>query len=261
MKQITESSIPVTDRLSALSEAVRLRIVRLLEQQELSVGEVAAVVQLPQSTVSRHLKQLANAGWVAKRPIGTATFYSLVLDDLPEPARDLWTAIRSGIDTDDPDIQEDNRRVRAVLDNRKSDSRSFFGRIAGEWDEIRLELFGEHFTSLGLLALIPPTWTIADFGCGTGNATELLAPYVGKVIAIDQSQPMLEAAQKRLGKRDNVEFLEGAIESCPLNTNAVDAAVTVLVLHHLPDPAEAIREMARVTKPGGLVLAVDMHAH
>lgn len=251
----------VTDRLSALSDPVRLRMVRVLEIEELSVGEVASVVQLPQSTVSRHLKLLATAGWVGKRPIGTSTFYSVVLDDLPQPARDLWCAVRAGLDPEDPIYHEDDRRVRAILDNRKADSRSFFGRKAGEWDEIRTQLFGEHFTALGLLALIPPTWTVADFGCGTGNAVELLAPHVAKVIAIDQSQPMLDAARKRLGDRDNVEFVEGAIESAPLRSNSVDAAVMVLVMHHIPEPAEALREMARVTRPGGLVAVIDMHQH
>ncbi|MEM1166893.1 MAG: metalloregulator ArsR/SmtB family transcription factor [Planctomycetota bacterium] len=258
---IETASIPVTVRLSALSEPVRLRIVRVLELHELSVGEVASVVQLPQSTVSRHLKLLANAGWVSKRPIGTATFYALVVDELADDARALWQAVRDGIDPEDADIRADNRRVRSVLENRKADSRAFFGRKAGEWDEIRRELFGEHFTALGLLSLVPPTWTVADFGCGTGNAAELLAPHVRRVIAIDQSQPMLDAARQRLGEVSNVEFVEGAIESAPLANDSVDASVMVLVLHHIAEPADAIREMARVTQPGGVVAVVDMHAH
>lgn len=254
------ASTPLTDRLAALSEVVRLRICRLLERHELSVGEVASVVQLPQSTVSRHLKVLSDAGWVQKRAEGTATLYRLVPDDLDAPHRSLWLTIRDQLD-EDVAVADDLRRVKTVLAERKTDSLSFFGRVAGEWDKVRGELFGEDFTARALLALLPRDWVVADLGCGTGNIAELLAPNVKQVVAVDQSGPMLEAAKKRLEGIGNVRFVAGPIEALPLENASVDAAVCALVLHHVADPLEAMREMRRILRPSGRALIIDMFAH
>lgn len=254
------TSNPLTERLAALSEVIRLRICRLLERHELSVGEVASVVQLPQSTVSRHLKVLSDAGWVQKRAEGTATLYRLVPDDLDAPHRSLWLTIREQLD-DDVSVADDLRRVKSVLSERKTDSLSFFGRVAGEWDKVRGELFGEDFTARALLALLPRDWVVADLGCGTGNIAELLAPRVKQVVAVDQSGPMLEAAKKRLEGIGNVKFVAGPIEALPLESGSVDAAISALVLHHVAEPLDALREMRRVLKPGGRALVIDMFAH
>ncbi len=254
------STTTLTDRLAALSEPLRLRICRLLERHELSVGEVAKVVQLPQSTVSRHLKVLAAAEWVQKRAEGTATLYRLLLDDLPADARALWLPIREQLDAD-ATSEEDLRRLDAVLAERRTDSLSFFGRLGGEWDRVRAELFGTHFTAPALLAALPQEWVVADVGCGTGNAGELLAPFVREVVAVDQSAIMLDAARRRLSAHENVRFLQGPIEALPLAPASVDATVTVLVLHHIADPLGALRELRRVLKPGGLTMIVDMLEH
>ena len=255
----------VTDRLSALSDAVRLRMLRLLEAEELSVGEVASVFQLPQSTVSRHLSTLGKAGWLVKRQFGTATYHSLTLDDLDEEARAVWMVVRAQIGRM-TETDEDDRRLAGVLADRKTDSLSFFGRVGGEWDAIRNELFGERITALGLLSLVHPDWTVADIGCGTGNAAELLAGCVGRVIAIDPSETMLEAARKRIGVKDrgSVEFVQGSIESLPLADRSVDAACCFLVMHHVDSPAKALREISRTLtheKGGGVALVIDMSRH
>src|SRR5690606_35583909 len=113
MKRTNELEM-VTDRLAALAEPIRLRIARLLESEELTVGEVAKVVQLPQSTVSRHLKLLGEGGWLARRNVGTATLYRLVLDDLGPESRALWLTVRGQM-TETPDLSEDARRLSAVL--------------------------------------------------------------------------------------------------------------------------------------------------
>lgn len=259
----------VTLRLLALGDPVRLRLMRLLEREELSVGELASVVQLPQSTVSRHLKTLSDLpgckvnggpGLLVKRAEGTATMYRLVLDDLAADARELWVTVRDQLG-EAPEFAEDGRRLAGVLGDRRTDTQTFFGRFAGEWDGLRSDLFGQAFTLQAMLTLLPPEWTVADLGCGTGNAAELLAPVVKRVVAVDQSAPMLAAAKKRLSGISNVEFVRGELESLPLDSESVDAAVCVLVLHHLNDPAAAVREMARILKPGGVALIVDMVAH
>ncbi len=255
---------PVTERLLALAEPIRLRVLRLLEREELSVGEVARVVQLPQSTISRHLKTLADGGWIVKRAEGTATLYRLILDELPESSRSLWLTVREqlAVDAANPaELAEDLRRLAGVIAERREDSQAFFGRVAGQWDDLRAELFGRHFTALSLLHLLPPAWTVADLGCGTGNIAELLCPVVARVIAIDQSDAMLAAARKRLGSVPNVEWKQGSLLDLPIASGSVDAAACVLVLHHIDEPALALREMARILRPGGLALVVDMLEH
>jgi ubiquinone/menaquinone biosynthesis C-methylase UbiE/DNA-binding transcriptional ArsR family regulator len=260
--------------LAVLSDPARLRVLRLLEREELSVGELARVLQLPQSTVSRHLKVLADddgagsngAGWLSRRDRGTASFYRLLLDDLALPARQLWVTVREQLAAGEDhglaaEFAEDLRRLTAVLNDRRMDTQTFFGQAAGEWDEVRNELFGQAFTVQSLLNMLPPGWTVADLGCGTGNAAECLAPVVKRVLAVDQSEPMLAAAKKRLSGSSNVEFLRGELQALPIETGSVDAAVSVLVLHHLPDPQPAIREMARILRPGGVALVVDMVSH
>ena len=250
----------VSDLLAALSEPLRLRALRVLESEELSVGEIGRVLQVPQSTVSRHLRTLLDGGWVLSRTEGTSTLYRLLMDELSPQLRDVWLAVRSQLGGT-LEAAEDRRRLDAVIAERREDTRAFFGRIAGEWDGVRNELFGDRATLRALLPLIPPTWTVADLGCGTGNAAELLAPCVERVIAVDQSPEMLDAARTRLGAYTNVEFREGDLEHLPLTDGAVDAAVCVLVLHHMNEPEAACREMARVLQPGGVLLIVDMIEH
>jgi len=257
MKQVTP---PITDRLSALSEPVRLRICRVLEHNELTVGELAKVLQLPQSTVSRHLKLLAEAGWTQKRAEGTAALYRLVLDDLGPESRQLWVLVRSQMG-DDSHIADDERRVRSVLAERAPNTQAYFGRLGGDWDRVRKELFGNECTGRALAALLPATWTVADFGSGTGNTADIIGPFVREVILIDQSSTMLAAARHRLAERTNVRFVESAVDRVPLADASVDAATCLLVLHHLAEPASALREMARVIRPGGVVLVLDMVAH
>lgn len=257
---IDSEAPPLTERLAALSEQIRLRLLRLLERDELSVGEVAKVVQLPQSTVSRHLKLLADAGWLMRRAEGTASYYRLLHDDLPAESRELWNTVRRQF-ADSAQLREDDRRLDSVLAERSADSMAFFGRVAGEWDAIRVDLFGPDFTPRALLGLIPHEWTVADLGCGTGNIAELLAPLVRHVIAVDQSAPMIKAAKKRLRGHKNVEFVRGDLLALPQEDASVDAATCALVLHHLDDPAGALAEMRRIVRPGGTALIIDMQEH
>jgi ArsR family transcriptional regulator len=178
----------------------------------------------------------------------------------------VWVAVRELLRSPEGrkagiDSEEDARRLESVMAERREDSLGYFGRVAGQWDDVRTELFGGRFTPVGLLHLLPREWVVADLGCGTGNASELLAPLVKKVVAVDQSGPMLAAAKRRLEGVKNVEFVEGDLTRLPLKDASVDAAVCVLVLHHVEKPADALAEMRRVVKPGGMALVVDMVAH
>lgn len=257
------SPTELSEMITSLGDPSRLRLLRLLERQELSVGEVAKVFQIPQSTASRQLKILAEAGWLSRRAEGTATYYSMIADDLTEAGRAVWGAVRGTMGRG-PELEEDDRRVQGVLAERRTDSVGYFGRVRGEWDHVRAELFGGRFTTTALLALIRPDWVVADIGCGTGNVAELLSPVVEHVIAIDQSEPMLSAAQERLGGATNVSFTRASVEGLPIEQGSVDAAVCMLVLHHIDDPSRAVSEVRRVLRPdrgGGVLALVDMLAH
>lgn len=255
----------MVSRLAVLADPMRLRMLRALERHELAVGEVAATVQLPQSTVSRHLKALADAGWVFKRQESTATLYRLVADDLPEDLRAIWVPVRSAfVASNEAEVQSDQRRVEQVLAERRTDSRTFFGRVAGEWQHHRSTLFGHGFTGPAMLSMLQPRWTVADLGCGSGDAARLLAPVVESVVAVDQSEAMLDAARRHLDEHRNIDFRCGDLEQMPVDDGSVDAAVLSLVLHHAASPGAVLAEARRILRRdlgGGVLVVIDMQAH
>jgi ubiquinone/menaquinone biosynthesis C-methylase UbiE len=254
------ASSPILEHMAALSDPIRVRMLLPLEQHELTVTELCAVLQLPQSTVSRHLKTLADAGWVASRRDGTSRFYSMAADSLDPGARQLWPVIRGSLG-ETASVDQDERRLQAVLQRRREKSREFFSSGSGEWDRLRRELFGDRVHLLALLALLDDHWVVGDLGCGTGPVSEALAPYVARVVAVDGSPEMLQAARRRLDGQPNVDIREGALEALPIEGDVLDAAIASLVLHHQPDPASVLNEIARVLKPGGRILVVDMLPH
>jgi SAM-dependent methyltransferase len=189
----------------------------------------------------------------------------VVLDDLDAAMRSLWVTVRDSInDAPSLELDADLRRLGHVLAARRTDSRAFFGRVAAEWQSMRESLFGHGFTAPGLLALLDPAWTVADLGCGAGDASRQLAPHVERVIAVDQSEAMLETASGVLSAHRNVELTCGDLEAVPLPDASVDAAVISLVLHHVEHPAAVLAEAARVlrsTNGGGRLVLIDMLAH
>jgi ArsR family transcriptional regulator len=254
------ASTPILDHMAALADTIRVRMLLPLERHELTVSELCAVLQLPQSTVSRHLKTLADAGWVSSRRDGTSRFYSMATEGLDAAARQLWPVIRDQMETT-AGADQDERRLHGVLRLRREKSREFFSSAAGEWDRLRRDLFGDRLHLLALLSLIDAPLVIGDLGCGTGQISEALAPYAARVIAVDGSVEMLEAARARLARHANVEVREGALESLPIDPGTLDVAIVSLVLHHQPDPARVLAEAARVLKPSGRILVVDMLPH
>lgn len=252
---------PLLARLGALGDRARLRILRLLARNELSVGELADALRMPQSTLSRHLKALLEAAWILRRSEGTASLYRMEPKDLDDAARRLWDAVSSELDGAEAFAADDQRLAAVLLERRGSGTRGFFGQIGGEWDRVRQELFGRDITPEALLALLPGDWTVADLGCGTGDVAGRIAPHVSRVVAIDREPAMLEAARRRLAGFTNVDFVEGDLYDLPLRDASIDAAVVSLVFHHLADPARAMTEIARVLKPGGKLLVIDMMPH
>lgn len=249
----------LVDHLPLLADTVRGRVLALLERHELTVSELCRVLGLPQSTASRHLKTLGDAGWLVSRADGTHRYYAFRTDRLEPSLRSLWLLIRSDLHARG-DGATDDARLDEVLVARRSRSRAFFASAAGRWDQLREELFGSSFYLGGLLALLDDA-IVGDLGCGTGQVAAALAPHVRSVIAVDESPEMLDAARQRLQSFANVDLRPGRLEALPIEDGALDAATLVLVLHHLSDPRAAVAETARALAPGGRVVVVDMLPH
>jgi ubiquinone/menaquinone biosynthesis C-methylase UbiE/DNA-binding transcriptional ArsR family regulator len=246
--------------LTALGDSTRSRMLLLLERHELTVGELCSVLQLPQSTVSRHLKTLADASWVSSRRDGTSRYYTLALDERDDQSRRLWTLLRDEVRAT-PGADQDARRLKTVLNTRQAKSQQFFESAAAQWDKLRQDLFGRTSALQALPALLDPDWVVGDLGCGTGELSASIASFVARVIAVDRSGEMLRAAERRLREMPNVDVRKGELEALPIESAELDAATLVLVLHHLPEPAAALAEAGRVLKPGGRLMVADMLPH
>jgi ArsR family transcriptional regulator len=267
------------DLLRTLADPIRLRIIRLLEGRVqsvgatssssglaggLSVGELAEVLKLPQSTVSRHLKTLTDAQLAEARRDGTSMLYRLAPAASLDASKQLRELARAHLDHD-PLAKTDAHRLAAVLRRREPDApaEGFFGKHAPEWDQLRSKWFGDRFHLEALLALLHPDWTVADVGTGTGAMLPLLSPHVKNIIAVDPSPAMLKAAKNRVRTLDlpNVDLRPGSAERLPLDSGSVDVVLLALVLVYTPDPPAALAEARRVLKPGGTLLLIDLQPH
>jgi ArsR family transcriptional regulator len=249
---------PILDQLAVLSDATRVRVLAVLESHELTVTELCDVLKLPQSTVSRHLKTLADGGWVTSRREATSRLYTVDAEALPDSAKGLWQVVRGQVGTA-PEAAADARRLARVLEARRVTSQAFFAGAAGEWGRLRDELFGAATPAKALLGLLEPDWVVADLGCGAGHVSSLVAPFVHRVIGVDASPAMLAAAAERVP--GNVDLRQGSLEAPPIADGEIDLALLVLVLHHVPDPARVLAEAARTLQPNGRLVVVDMQPH
>jgi ArsR family transcriptional regulator len=244
--------------LGALADPTRLRLVHLLDAQELGVAELCEILRLPQSTVSRHLKVLAGAGFVAARAEGTSRLYRVA--ELEPAARRLWRAAREG-SQGWPALEQDRLRLERRLAARRDEAERFFAGAAGDWERLRAELYGTGFLVEALLALLPRDLVVADLGCGTGDLAARLAPRVARVHAVDRSAAMLRAARRRVGGAPNVTLHQADLAALPLDDASCDAALLVLALAYAADPRAVLAEAARVLKPGGRAVVIDLSAH
>jgi ubiquinone/menaquinone biosynthesis C-methylase UbiE len=251
---------PIFDRLTALADPTRSRLLLLLDRHELTVGELCSALQLPQSTVSRHLKTLADEGWVSARAEGTSRRYAMPGAELDPAARRLWHLVRDQVGAT-PSARQDLVRAERVMHERRTMSQAFFSSRAGQWDRVRAELYGTRGDLTPLAALLDPSLNVGDLGCGSGQTSATLAPFVQHVIAVDESTAMLGAARERIGHHANVELRAGRLEDLPIDDAALDMAVLSLVLHFVVDPTAVFAEAARVLRPGGVLLVVDMEPH
>lgn len=247
--------------LKALADPLRLRVLAAVAEEELTVGEVQEVVASVQSSVSRNLAMLREAGFVRDRKEGTNVYFS-VRPDMAAPARELFKSLQSRF-AEIPEVRRDQARLAECRRRRLRRSASYFESVAGDWERIRKSYFDDRVTSLAIEKLLPHDLTLADIGCGTGSLTFELARFARKVIGVDLSTEMLRRARGIAKERQihNVEFQPGDALKLPLASHSVDAAFCVMVLHFLPDPARAIAGLCRIVRPGGSVILVDLVQH
>jgi len=262
INQLDPSSKPdaLLSWMDCLADATRVRLLRLLERHELGVAELCDVLQLPQSTVSRHLKVLLDQQWVRSRRQGTNHLYRTLLDELEPAARRLWILAREQT-AQWATARQDELRLEELLRQKQSDTQAFFAGAAARWDRMRDELYGQGFSRAAMLALLPADWIVADLGCGTGKIAADLAGCVKQVIAVDNSPAMLKAAKRRIGDLTNVDLRKGDLEALPIEDGACDAALLLLALTYVSEPLPVIRETARILKPGGRAVIVDLLPH
>ncbi len=247
--------------LKALADPLRLRILAAVAEEELTVGEVQDVVASMQSSVSRNLAILREAGFVQDRKEGTSVYFS-ARRNMPEPARELFKSLQSRLG-DIPEVKKDQARLEQTRRRRWQRSQGYFESLAGDWERIRQSYFDDRVTSLSIEKLLPRDLSLADIGCGTGTLTFELARFARKVIGVDLSPEMLRRARDVAKQRElgNVEFRQGDALKLPLDSRSVDAAFCVMVLHFLPDPERAIAGLCRIVRPGGSVILVDLVLH
>lgn len=250
--------------LKAVADTSRLRLLRLLDREELTVGELARCTGLPQSTVSRHVAVLRRAGLVAERSEGVRSWLRLAAADAPGVAA-LLTAVMELVRAADLEHPEDLSGLDAVRREREADREGFFDALADDWDALRETLLGGRLAPPEIASLlVPGGLRIVDAGAGTGVLLPWLAALVGPdgtVVAVEASAKMARRAAARAAGLANVEVRRGRIEELPVDDGWADAVLLSLSLGHTADAAQAIARCVRALRPGGRLVVCDVVAH
>lgn len=248
--------------LRAAAESARLRMLALCAAGELSVTEITDILGMTQPAVSRHLKILAEAGLLIRFREGNWVFYRLA--EAGEAAR-LARVLVSSCNPYDPVRIRDAKRLADVRARRAADAQSYFRKNAPHWHEIRSLHVDEAMVEARLQALCPAEFVndYLDMGVGAGRILELLAPRAGRAAGLDNNQAMLALARDRMAAAGHAHcsLRHGDLYAAPFDDNRFDMITAHLVLHYLDTPAQAIREMARLLAPGGVVILADFAPH
>ncbi len=246
--------------LRALSDQTRLRIVALLEREELSVNELQEITRLGQSRISTHLGLLQDAGLLSSRREGKRTFYKQDPEADPTAREFIALAVRGARELSE--YAADQINLKRVVARRNEQAQVYFNQIAGRFD--RSYGPGRSWQAFGqmLLRVLPPL-VIADLGSGEGLLSELLARRAKRVIAVDNSERIVEFGAQKARKTGlkNLEFRLGDVEAPPIEPQSVDLVVLSQALHHAEHPDRAIAAAHRLLRPGGQVMILDLLAH
>ncbi len=251
---------PTLKSLRALSDPTRLRIVALLEKDELSVNELQEITRLGQSRISTHLGLLSDCDLVRARRDGKRTFYRLNPDADAMAGEFIQLAIRGAMEM--PEHAGDQINLKRILARRSEQAQVFFNQVAGRFDRVYGP--GRSWEAFGhlLLRILPPL-VVADLGAGEGLLSELLARRCKKVIAVDNSEKIVAfgAAKAKKNGLKNLEFRLGDLQNPPVEAGSVDLVILSQALHHAADPAAALLRAAKLLKPHGQLLLLDLLAH
>ena len=246
-----------SNRLKVFADATRVRLLALLEGEELTVAELSAITQLAQPRVSTHLAKLKEAGLVRDRRAGVSAYYRFDEAALDPAQRALWHAIGNG--SDDPLLRQDAARVPAVLATRAADQ-NWADSVAGDME--RHYSPGRTWEALARTALpLLEPGDVLDIASGDGVLAELLAPHASRYVCIDTSPRVVAAAAERLRRFDNVEVREGDMHALPCADASFDLVVLMHALTYAARPAQAVAEAARVLRPGGQLLLSSLARH
>jgi ubiquinone/menaquinone biosynthesis C-methylase UbiE len=255
-------ALPLADLLQALADPTRLRILSLLRQMELSVGELAQLLQQSQPRVSRHVRILTDAGAVERRKEGSWVFLTISGEDRTAPMFaliDAWTD-----QTSRDEFDEDASKLAAIRSERAEAATRYFASHADVWDQIRSLHVAESEVeqAIGRALGGGPLGRLVDIGTGTGRMIELFGRDAHHSIGIDRSSEMLRLARTKLDAAGIPSSLrQGDMYALPLDDGCADTIIIHQVLHYAHAPAEAVAEAARVLAPGGQLLVVDFAAH
>src|SRR5438105_2459213 len=246
--------------LRALSDATRLRIVALLEKNELSVNELQEITRMGQSRISTHLGLLLESGLAQSRREGKRTFYKLSAQSNGEAAEFIQLAIRGAREL--PEHSGDQINLKRILERRSEQAQVYFNQIAGRFDRVYGP--GRSWQAFGhlLLRILPPL-VVADLGSGEGLLSELLARRCKRVIAVDNSEKIVAfgAAKARKNNLKNLEFRLGDLENPPIDSQSVDLVILSQALHHAAEPMKAIISAHKILRPGGRLMILDLLKH
>jgi len=244
--------------LKAIAEDTRLRMAQVLRHVELNVNELVQLLGMGQPRVSRHLKILADAGLLACRREGQWVFYRAVESG---PGLALLAALSPLLEQEEG-LVADVEQARLILAERGQATRRFFDSISHDWDQLSREVLGSLDLAGAIVSRMPLCEVAADLGCGTGQLLHPLLTRAERVIGVDSSPRMLEAASRRLASnRREASLRLGSLEHLPVADGEVDFGLCCLVLHHLSDPAAGLAEAFRVLRPGGVFIIADFLKH
>ena len=248
--------------LKALADQNRLSIVAVLQSGEFNVGELASILRIGQSRVSRHLRILLDAGLVAAKRDGTSVFYRLS-DRSPASA---WRWAHHQLPAKLAETRTGrsfDRRVENCLATRRERSRTFFESVGEKAADLHREILGELGYVEAILEWTNPGGSVVELGTGTGVLFERLASRADKLIGVEASPGMLEVTRRRIQRlqADWIELRLGEVEHLPVANGEADQVVAAMVLHHLPDPNRALLEASRVLAPGGILLVAELIKH
>jgi ubiquinone/menaquinone biosynthesis C-methylase UbiE/biotin operon repressor len=241
--------------LRVAADPSRLRLLLLLEREELSVAELQEILSQGQSRISTNLAQLKQAGLVEDRRTGKNSFYRL---SAPAELMDLLRKAAAEV----PEAVDDQQALRLALRKRQDQMRRYFDELAGKFGRQYVPGRSWKGVAEALLKLMPPM-VIADLGAGEGTISQLMAQRAKKVIAIDNSEKMVEFGAELARKHSigNLEYRLGDIEDVPIRTGTVDLAFLSQALHHARHPHRAVEEARRILKPGGQIAVLDLNRH